>query len=186
MATWASSCTPGFVGFDAASGRDTVAGSGENMWGTRDAFHYAWKEASGDLALRADVAFEGAGTDPHRKACLVIRQGLDSDSAYVDAALHGDGLTSLQFREARGEKSHEVQANATGAGPRRLGIEKRGRYVRTYLAAEGGQPTFSGTAVRVEIREPFYVGIGVCAHNKDVTELAKKRPRTVNPARRWL
>jgi hypothetical protein len=68
----------------------------------RDAFHFAWKKASGDLALAADVAFLGAGKDPHRKACLMIRQSLDADSAYVDVALHGDGLTSLQFREAKG------------------------------------------------------------------------------------
>jgi len=36
---------------------------------------------SGDLALAADVAFVGEGTDPHRKACLMIRQGLEADSA---------------------------------------------------------------------------------------------------------
>jgi TolB protein len=161
---------PGSVGFDSASKRYTVAGSGQNMWAARDDFHYAWKEASGDLALAAEVAFEGAGTDPHRKACLVIRQSLDADSASVDVALHGDGLTSLQFREATGDKTHEVQANLSA--PRRLRIEKRGAYVRMFLAAEGGEPAFSGAAVRIAFREPFYVGIGVCAHNPDVIEKA--------------
>ena len=76
----------------------------------------AWKKASGDLALAADVAFVGAGKDPHRKACLMIRQSLDADSAYVDVALHGDGLTSLQFREAKGAATHEVQANVSAPG----------------------------------------------------------------------
>src|SRR5207302_5572581 len=31
---------------------------------------------------------------------------------------------------------------------------------------------FSGAAVRVAFEEPFYVGIGVCAHNKEVIEKA--------------
>ncbi len=161
---------PGSVEVDAAGRGYTVAGSGANMWSTADAFHYAWKEASGDLALAADVAFLGAGTDPHRKACLVIRQSLDADSAYVDVALHGDGLTSLQFRDAKGDATHEVQANI--AAPKRLRIEKRGGYVRMFLGAEGGEPAFSGGAVRIAFRDPFYVGLGVCSHNKDVVEKA--------------
>src|SRR4051794_4902272 len=86
---------PGSVAYDARRSYP-VAGSGMNMWSTRDAFHYAWKKASGDIALTADIAFLGTGTEPHRKACLIVRQSLDADSAYVDAALHGDGLTSLQ------------------------------------------------------------------------------------------
>ena len=107
---------PGSAEYDAGRKSYTVAGSGENMWSTADAFQFVWKKATGDLALTADVAFVGTGTDPHRKACLMIRQTLDADSAYVDVALHGDGLTSLQFREAAGEATHEVQANVSGPG----------------------------------------------------------------------
>ncbi len=160
---------PGSVIYDATARSYTVAGSGINMWATRDAFQYAWKKATGDLALTADVSFPAAGTEPHRKACLLIRQSLDADSAYVDAALHGDGLTSLQFREAKGAATHEVQANVSA--PKRLRIEKKGKYVRMYLSS-GGNLEFSGAAVRISFEEPFYVGIGVCAHNDAVTEKA--------------
>src|SRR5687768_12304599 len=126
----------GSVAFDPATQSYTIAGSGENMWGNQDAFHFAWKKAAGDVALSADVSFLGAGTDPHRKAVLMVRQSLDADSAYVDVALHGDGLTSLQFRDAKGAATHEVQANVKG--PRRLRLEKRGGYARMYLATDGG------------------------------------------------
>jgi hypothetical protein len=160
----------GSVSFDPKTASYTVAGSGENMWSTKDAFHFAWKKASGNLALTADISFLGQGSAPHRKACLMIRQSLDADAAYVDVALHGDGLTSLQFREAKGAATHEVQANVSA--PRRLRIEKRGKYALMYLAAKGEQLHFSGAAVRLALEEPFYVGIGVCAHNKDVTEKA--------------
>jgi TolB protein len=159
---------PGSIAYDAQRSY-TVAGSGMNMWATRDAFHYAWKKASGDIALTADIAFLGTGTEPHRKACLIIRQSLDADSAYVDAALHGDGLTSLQFRAARGAATHEVQANASA--PKRLRLEKRGKYARMYLSS-GGEIGFSGAATRISFEEPYYVGIGVCSHNDNVTEKA--------------
>ena len=161
---------PGSITIDPSSGRYGVVGSGANMWANADAFHYAWKKASGDLALAADVTFEGVGTDPHRKGCLMIRQDLDADSAYVDVAVHGDGLTSLQFRDMKGGATHEVQANVVA--PRRVRLEKRGRYVTMYIGANKGATTFSGAAVRIVLKEPFYVGLGVCSHNKDVSEKA--------------
>jgi Tol biopolymer transport system component len=161
---------PGSVSFDPASRSYTVAGSGANMWFAEDAFQFVWKRASGDLSVSADVSFLGAGTDPHRKACLMIRQSLDADSAYVDIALHGDGLTSLQFREAKGATTHEVQASVRAPG--RLRLVKRGQYATMFLGPRGGEASFSGAAERIVFQEPFYVGIGVCSHNKDVTERA--------------
>jgi TolB protein len=122
------------------------------------------------VSLTSDIAFAGVGREAHRKACLMIRQSLDADAAYVDVVLHGDGLTSLQFREAGGAATHEVQANVTG--PSRLRIEKRGRYALVYLAAKGEEMRFSGAAVRASFGDKFYVGIGVCAHNKNVIEKA--------------
>ena len=161
---------PGSVVYDTTARTYTVAGSGDNMWAAKDAFHYLWKQAAGDLALTADVSFIGSAKEPHRKACLVIRQSLDADSAYVDVALHGDGLTSLQFREARGAATHEVQANV--AHSTRLRLEKRGRYALLYLGTKGDPLQFSGAAVRLPFEEPFYIGLGVCTHNKDATEKA--------------
>src|SRR5262249_16928704 len=117
----------GSATFDPATRTYTVTGSGQNMWFAKDAFHFSWKKVAGDLSLTADISFIGTGKEPHRKACLMIRQSLDSESAYADAAFHGDGLTSLQFRDANGAATHEVQANISA--PNRLCIEKHGQYV---------------------------------------------------------
>src|SRR5689334_21092010 len=65
---------PGSVAFDESARTYTLAGSGENMWAAKDAFHFVWAKASGDLALTADVTFLGTGKNAHRKACLMIRQ----------------------------------------------------------------------------------------------------------------
>ncbi len=161
---------PGAVAFDPAAKSYTVTGGGENMWGAADTFRFAWREWAGDVSLAADIRFEGAGKDPHRKAVLMLRQSLDPDAAYVDVAVHGDGLTSLQFRDSKGAKTQEVQANVTS--PVRAKLVRQGKYVLLYLAAAGEELTFSGCAVRVGFDGPALVGLGVCAHDKAAAETA--------------
>ncbi len=156
---------PGAASFDPATKSYTVSGSGENMWFKVDAFNFVWKKVSGNITLSADATFVGAGKNAHRKACLVIRQSLDADSAYADIALHGDGLTSLQYRDETGATTHEVQSSVKG--PKNLKIERRGDYVTISV---DGKP--SGGSVRLMLKEPFYVGLGVCSHDKDVVEKA--------------
>jgi len=160
----------GSAQYDSAARTYTVAGSGENMWFAADAFHFVWKKVSGDVTLTADVRILGQGGDPHRKAVLMIRQSLDADSAYADAAVHGDGLASLQTREAKGAATHEIQASV--AGPARVRISKRGAWFYMSVAGEGGELRPAGGWMKAAIDGTFYVGIGVCAHSKDAVERA--------------
>jgi hypothetical protein len=172
--------TPSTIGagsatYDESKKAYTIAGGGENMWAAADHFHYVWKKVSGDVTLESAIAFTGSrpsgGTpDPHRKACLVIRQSLDSDAVYADAALHGDGLTSLQWRDSKGGATHEVQSMVTG--PARLRLEKRGNYVSMSIAAAGEPLHPAGGSARVEFTGDFYIGLAVSAHNTGRIETA--------------
>jgi hypothetical protein len=163
---------PGSVKFDEAKGTYTIGGSGANMWANTDAFHYVWKKVAGDIALAADIKFAGDGknSDPHRKACLMIRETLEPDSKYVDVALHGDGLTSLQFREESGGVTREVQTIIKN--PKRLQIEKIGDYVYMSVAGSDGVLKPTGSSVRVAFGETFYIGLAVCAHDNTKFEQA--------------
>src|SRR5436189_925218 len=161
---------PGSVEYDSAKRSYTIAGSGENIWLGSDAFQFAWKKLSGDIKLTADITFLGKGVNEHRKAVLMIRQSLDADSPYADAALHGSGLTSLQYREEKTAATHEIQANISA--PARLRIEKRGAYFSLWLADEKSEFQLASGSTRIALKEPFYVGIGVCSHDKDVVEKA--------------
>jgi len=160
----------GSAEYDAFKRAYTIAGSGENMWFTADAFQFAWKKVSGDVTLTADISFIGSGGEAHRKAVLMIRQSLDADSPYADVARHGDGLTSLQARDEKGANTTEIQS-ATKA-PARVRIAKRGDYFYIWVAAEGEELRFSEGSMRVPMHDPFYVGIGVCSHNKGTVEKA--------------
>jgi len=161
---------PGSLDFDAAKRSYTISGSGENMWLATDAFQFAWKKVSGDVTLTADISLMGKGVNEHRKAVLMVRQSLDADSAYADVALHGNGLTSLQYRDEKGAATHEIQANVSA--PKRLRIVKRGAYFSMWLTDEHGEFQLASGSTRIALKEPFYVGIGVCSHVKDVVEKA--------------
>jgi TolB protein len=161
----------GSVAYDADVKSYKVTGSGENVWGTADGFFFVWKKISGDVSISADIAFATRTGEEHKKAMLMFRQSLDGDSAYADIAVHLNGLTSLQSRESRGAATHEVQANVS-AIPKHLQLTRRGSYFYMSIADDGEAPHFAGPAMKVEFEGPFYVGIGVSAHNKDNIETA--------------
>jgi TolB protein len=161
---------PGSALYDAAKGAYTLAGSGENMWFGIDDFHFAWKKVSGDVSLTADIAFLGTGGNPHRKAVLMIRQTLDGPSASVDVAVHGSGLTSLQFRDLAGANTHEVESNVSA--PKSVRIEKRGDFIYAFVSGKDGKLQPAGASTKLALTGDFYIGIGVCAHDKDVIEKA--------------
>jgi TolB protein len=161
---------PGSVDFDATKLTYTISGSGENMWSVADAFQFVWKKVSGDITLTVDISFLTAGGNEHKKAVLILRQSLDADSIYADVALHASGLTSLQFRDEKGGVTREIQSNLSA--PKRLRIAKRGEYIYMALAADGGEPAVAGGWLRIPLQGTFYVGIGVCSHDKDVVEKA--------------
>jgi TolB protein len=161
---------PGSCVFDASRGTYTVGASGANMWFKEDAMHFVWKKVSGDVSIAADIEFVGASAQAHRKACLVIRQNLDPGSAYADVAKHGDGLTSLQFREAQGGTTKEIQSNV--AAPRRVRLDKIGDTVYLSVAGGGEEPHPSGASFTLHVADPFYVGLAVSAHDDKAFETA--------------
>jgi len=101
---------PGSTTYEAEGDRYVLNGSGTNMWAARDEFQFAWKRMKGDFLLTARVRFEGVGADQHRKIGWIMRQNLEPESPYVDIAVHGSGLTSLQFRRTAGGETQQIVA----------------------------------------------------------------------------
>lgn len=149
--------------FDSAAGAYVMSAAGENMWGTRDAFGYAWKTVRGDLTLMARIELQGDSAQGHRKAGVMFRQSLAPDAAYADVVVHGDGLTSLQYRAVAGGETREIQCALRA--PSAVRLEKRGDYLQ--LSLQNGLGIFepSGCAIRVALRGGFYAGLVVCAHD---------------------
>src|SRR5579872_6658605 len=159
----------GSASYDAATGDYRLTGGGANMWATTDAFQFVWKRINGDFSMTADVHFIGQGAEAHRKASLIVRESLDAHSAYADVALHGDGLTALQFRPIDGAETSEVRS--TENAPVRIRIERRGAQFIMY-AGKTEQSLVRSQPVTVDLRGPVYLGLGVCSHDANVLETA--------------
>ena len=97
----------GSAAYNPVSQDYVLTAGGTNMWAQRDEFHFVWKRVTGDFILQTRVELIGKGVDPHRKAGLMVRAGQDADAAYADGVIHGDGLTSLQFRRTKGAITEE-------------------------------------------------------------------------------
>jgi len=146
-----------------------ITGSGENIWNTADAFHYVSRKLSGDLAFSADIEWVGEGKAKHRKACLMVRQNLDTDAPYADVAVHGDGLIALQYRKTKGGTTIGVPTPIKA--PATVRIERDGN-VFTVSVAPRGKPFQPVGAVSVEMPDPVYAGLAVCSHNAKESETA--------------
>jgi hypothetical protein len=159
----------GSTRFDAATGTYTLTAAGVNMWSHRDEFQFAWVRLRGDFALEAHVTFVGRGVEPHRKAGCIVRPTFDDDAPYVDAALHGDGLTALQYRLARGGLSEHVVSSVRGADTIRF--ERRGRHYR-FFASRAGEPAVPCELAGPDLGDEVYAGLFLCSHNAAVVEQA--------------
>ena len=159
----------GSTTYDARAQTYTIVGAGTNMWATRDEFQFVWRKMTGDFIVRTHAAFVGAGVDPHRKIGWIVRKSLDPDSPYVDAAVHGDGLTSLQFRRKAGAVTEQIESALKA--PDVIQLERRGG---TYImsVAKFGQPLVATETSAVALGDDVYVGLFVCSHNPKVQETA--------------
>src|SRR6266403_2246673 len=106
--------------------------------------------------------------DPAEQRYTITARGenvwFDNDNFhFVWMKVSGDG-----YLEA--DTTHEVQA--ARSAPRRLRIVKHGDYFTMWLAAEGGSFEFAGSSPRIALGNPFYVGLGVCSHEKDKSTTA--------------
>lgn len=170
--------------YDRSSGIYFISASGENMWGERDAFGFVWKEMKGDAAIGARVRFMSKSEQPHRKAGVMLRQSLSPDSVYVDAVVHGDGLTSLQYRAQAGGPTREIQC--AQEAPTAVRLEKRGDHVLLFSSNEDGVFSATGCQVKVALSGKYLAGLAVCAHDNKAFENARFSSVTVGlpPERR--
>jgi TolB protein len=162
-----------------------ISGSGQNMWDTRDAFHFVWKRLHGNFILSARARFIGAGGEEHRKIGWTIRPSLESSSAHVTAALHGNGLMSLQFRRQSGAITEEIKsADSLPDADAVIQLERRdGAYIMS--VARYGDTLVTSQLTDVTLPDTVYVGLFVCAHNDSVMERATfSNVRITSPAPR--
>ena len=154
----------GSADFDPTTGQYKITGSGTDIWGRADQFHFLWREISGDFAVTATAEFLTEGI-AHRKAVIMVRKSTNADSAYVDLALHGDGTPVIQFRKTDGDTTNTVDLVTEGPGVWRLKFLRVGTTV-TFWAAKDGAPLRELGHTISNLGSPVLLGLGVASHSQ--------------------
>jgi hypothetical protein len=158
----------GSTTFDSARGEYRLTGGGANIWAKSDEFHFLWRKLSGNVSMTATMQFVGTGGAAHRKAGLMLRTSLEPDAPYVDAVVHGDGLTNLQYRETAGDITRAVRFPVIG--PTQIRLERRGN-VFSMWTARPGEPLQEAGSIAVPLGSgPVFAGLFVCSHDPKAVE----------------
>lgn len=156
----------GGTAFDPVTGAYTITGGGADLWGSADAFRFAWQRIEGDATLTATIQFPPGHHQPNEKAVLIFRQSLDPAARYADVAVHADGHITLQWRDVYAGQTDDVTDEVVAAKNHvvTLRIDRVGDLFTASAAGPGGKLTQFGSAV-IALRDPVYLGLGVCAHD---------------------
>ncbi|HLP78828.1 MAG TPA: hypothetical protein VK327_18145, partial [Candidatus Paceibacterota bacterium] len=141
----------------------SVSGSGADIWGAADAFHYAYLPVTNDCTIIARVT-SVANTDPWAKAGVMIRQTLSAGSAHAMVVLTPGNGASFQWRSATGGNMSQ-SANGGVSAPYWVKLVRAGNSFRGYVSSDGGAWNQVGTAQTITMGGAVYVGLPVTSHN---------------------
>jgi len=158
----------GSISLDVA-GLYTIAGSGRDIWGTADAFHFVYVSLRGDGQIVAPVAAQ-TDTDPWAKAGVMIRETLDPSARFADMVLTPDRGAAFQRRTDPGANAVHTGRNGIAA-PAWVKLARSGSTLRGFVSSDGTTWTLVGTDT-VPMAPTVFVGLAVTAHNNTLLSTA--------------
>ena len=148
-----------------------MTAGGTDIWSTADEFHFAYKEASGAVAIIAKVE-SVESTDPFAKAGVMIRDTLEPDSVNVALLVTPENGVRFQFRNNAGNITDRNFAEGVTA-PQWVKLERTvGGLVRALYSADGSAWTQVGMGA-ISMKMPVYIGLALTSHEAKLTCEAK-------------
>jgi regulation of enolase protein 1 (concanavalin A-like superfamily) len=161
--------------YDKVTHTYTLTGAGYNIWFNRDEFQYLYKKIKGDFTVTANFEFVGDKGNNHRKIGWMIRPSTEDNDIHVSAVEHGDGLTVMQWRAAKGvnmldpegeifypEKKFEV-----------IQLQRIGKKLIMRIGYVGEELKTVGSHTISNMPDEALVGLFICSHDPEVIEQAK-------------
>jgi len=158
-----------------SNGTWTVIGDGADIWGTSDAFHYAYVPLIGDGEITARVVDNGTGSNTWAKGGVMIRETLTANSKHVMAIItdsDGGGI-AFQGRPTAGGSSVSFHGDITASPPHWVRLVREGDMVTGYHSDDGVDwELFTDTSpdggmtnpLNLSMAEQVYIGLCVTSH----------------------
>jgi regulation of enolase protein 1 (concanavalin A-like superfamily) len=150
-----------------SSGTFTLGGAGADIWGTADAFHYAYRPLAGDGTITAKVA-SIAGTQAWTKMGVMMRGSTAANAPHALMLVStGKGL-AFQRRSTSGGVSTNTSGGA-GTAPKWVRLKRVGNVVTASVSSDGTAWTVVGSDT---ISLPANILVGLVAHSHTTSALA--------------
>src|SRR5262249_37220578 len=151
---------PGSYDLDGAT--VVVRGSGADIWGTSDSFHFLHRPLTGDGWIFAQVSAVDP-TDPWAKAGVMIRESLAANSAHASLVVTpGNGVACQRRAGTGGGSTGDTRGGV--AAPYGVYLERVGDYFYALGTADYVTWEFIGEDT-IPMGETVYVGLAVTSHN---------------------
>ena len=165
----------GDAGYDPNTGTYVVIGTGSDIWGTADNFHFLYLQVSGKVTLKANCQlYVGQGDTEWIKLGLMVRDDPDPASAYGFALIRTFSPRDFgpQWRDGLGSSaasddtllvpSGTVEGRQNGT----IEITRDGTKIGFYYYDAGtGKRVESLVQELSEMADPIYVGLAVTSHS---------------------
>jgi phosphatidylserine/phosphatidylglycerophosphate/cardiolipin synthase-like enzyme/regulation of enolase protein 1 (concanavalin A-like superfamily) len=159
----------GTATYDVPTTTFTVRGAGADVWGTADAFHFAYTSLTGDGSIVARVVTTSS-TAPWVKAGVMIRNTLNANSAHGFMLVSYSKGLAFQRRTANGGTSTST-AGALAGAPYWVRLDRAGDTITAYQSTDGANWVVVGTDT-IPMGQTVFVGLGVSSHTTSATATA--------------
>lgn len=143
-----------------------VTGSGADIWGTADAFHFLFKEVYGDFVLKATLF-----VDPFEsmsdwvKGGLMARDTLEPGAVFYDAILNTSLQATTQWRLTPGSSCADTATTlGTDVQEGTLEIVRTGNKFSTYYINTTTRERTLYNSRTIEMTDPVYLGLAITSH----------------------
>jgi hypothetical protein len=144
----------------------TLVGSGADIGGTSDAFHYVYQTANGDYSILARVDTEEI-VNPAAKAGLMMRNSLDpADLEASVLVTPGNGIL-FQWRGVYGGATSSTNV-ANVAAPYWIQLTRSGNTFTAFCSSNEENWVSIGTAESVPMNTNAFVGLAVTSHTNSM------------------
>jgi autotransporter-associated beta strand protein len=154
---------PGRAGYDSSTGAFTLAGSGADVFGTADAFRFAYQTLTGNGSIVARVT-QNQNTHGWSKVGVEIRESLAAAAKHVALVTTAANGPQLVYRTATGGSSSTVNGTAAAFAALWVRLVRAGNVITASRSADGTSWTTVGSAT-VSMASTVYVGLLACSHD---------------------
>jgi hypothetical protein len=163
--------TPSIAGSASYStGVFTIKGSGADIYGTADQFHFAYESVSGDQTI-IDRVVSQTGANAWAKSGVMIRESTAAGASYVGLYVTPGNGVSMQYRNGTGVSATDLARQTGLSAPYWVKLMRSGNTFTGYSSANGSTWTQVGT-ISVTMASAVKTGVPVCSHDNTVLNTA--------------